>query len=82
MSKVQIVPFSAISACPHGILAPGHWNHYDQDHKCNCGRLCGYRDDFGGPCILATDGHPKDRKGALRHDDGQRNPANTSVWVR
>lgn len=82
MSKAQIVPYSALKACPHGILAASHWNHYDQDGKCNCGRLCAYSDDFGGPCLLATDNHPRDRRGALHHDDGRRNPANTSVWVR
>lgn len=82
MNKIQIVPVSALSTCRYGILAVSHWNHYDEDGKCNCGRLCGYRDQFGGPCKLAADNHPKDRKGALRHDDGKRNPANTSVWVR
>lgn len=82
MNKAQSVPFSAIKTCPHGILAPAHWNHYDQDAKCNCGRPCGYRDEFGGPCILATDNHPQDRQGVRTHDDGQRNPATVSAWVR
>ena len=82
MNKTQIVPVSALASCKKGSWLPSHWDHYDEDGKCNCDRACGYTDEFGGPCILPVDEHPKDRRGALRHDDGRRAPKNTSVWVR
>ena len=66
------IPHSSIIDCPRKSLAPAHWDHYQLDGKCNCGRVCGYSDEHGGPCILLLDEHPK------RHDDGQRSPG----WQR
>lgn len=71
MVRAQSVPFSAIAACPQSRLDAQHFDHYSVDGKCNCGRICGYRDENGGPCILKVDGHPS-RAGEPVHDDGVR----------
>ena len=77
----HIIPSSALATCPHFILAAGHWSHYEVDGKCNCGRLCGFSDADGGPCILPVDNHPRRaRGGQLVHDDGRRNEKN--AWRR
>ena len=81
MNRTQIVPSSAFAQCPTMNMSPSQWSHYDEDGRCNHGRVCGYEDENGGPCILAVDGHPTDRQKNLRHDDGFRWPK-SSVWVR
>lgn len=75
-----VIPSSALTACPHHILAVDHWSHYEFDGKCNCGRICGFSDADGGPCQLPVDNHPHRSGGQLVHDDGKRNPKN--AWRR
>jgi hypothetical protein len=78
--SMQIVPASALGACPRMIMSAWHWNRFHIDAKCNCGRLCGFTDAAGGPCVLLVDKHKTDREGHLRHDDGKR--AQRDVWIR
>jgi hypothetical protein len=80
--SMHIVLSSQMHACPTMNMSAGHYTRVEDDGKCNHGKTCGYADEFGGPCILPLDDHPKDRSGSWRHDDGRRNPVNTSVWVR
>lgn len=68
---MQIIPSSAISACPTRNMSPRHYSHYHLDAKCNHGRLCGYSDENGGPCTLSVEDHPQ-RGGKWVHDDGTR----------
>ena len=82
MNKVQIINSRDLAVCPTRNMLPSHWSHYDEDGLCNHGRLCGYTDEFGGPCLLAVDNHRKDRRGRLHHDDGKRGPLEASIWVR
>jgi hypothetical protein len=75
-----IIPSSALAKCPHMILSAAHWSHYAEDGKCNCDRICSYKDADGGPCKLLVDDHPRDRAGRLVHDDGDRWQA--GAWKR
>lgn len=78
--RIFTLPSSALATCPKFSWSPAHWDHYEQDGRCNCGRICGFSDTDGGPCILLVDDHAHRANGQLVHDDGRRTPA--SAWRR
>ena len=81
MGQTMSIPMSALRTCPKFSWDPKHWNHYEEDGRCNCDRVCGYTDADGGPCILLVDAHKTRADRTIIHDDGKR-WTKPHGWVR